>query len=164
FCDSESVECTVDELGKQDVAGLYGAMYKADLVCRVQGRGHLIDDVDGPRWWECSLVLDHVCEVGPLHVTHGDPQDALILSGPVDRDDIWVVEGCRCVGLSDESLAEALLVGEVVREELHGYPALGELLRGQVHHAHPAPAQEGRDAIPGDLRADAGVLAHPCTS
>jgi hypothetical protein len=85
-----------------------------------------------------------------------------VLTGVVDRDDVGVVEGARCLRLVLEALEPVLVLGEVVMHDLERHLAREPLVARAVDLAHPALAEESEHLVRPDPDAggEAGQGGH----
>ncbi len=144
---------------EQDIGRLDVAVDEAARVGGVEGTRNLGEDRDRLRRLE-RAVPQPLLEVASLDVAHRDEEQLAELAGLVDRDDVRVVDRGRELRLAQEAVAERFVLGEVGGEELERDVALQALVLGQVDDAHAAAAEQGLDAVPGELGADPRVVAH----
>lgn len=72
----------------------------------------------------------------------------------MNRDDVWVRQAGRQVGLTRKPRPILGVGGEVGRQHLQRFLARQPGMRRQVHVAHPAPAQNSQDCVSGEELAD----------
>ena len=89
-------------------------------------------------------------QVRALDVAHRDVEAAVGIAGLVDRNHIRVIERGGELGLGQEPLAEALVLGQGGREQLQGDVALQAQVLGQVDDAHSSAPEDGFDPIVDD--------------
>ena len=89
-------------------------MHEADLVCSVERRGDLLDDLHRPRLIQRAVGQD-VLEVVALDQPHIDIQPSLDLAEVVDRDDVGVIQACRGECLVPKPLLEHRICGQLRR-------------------------------------------------
>ena len=106
-----------------------------------------------------AFLADQRLQIGPLDVSHRDVQQTVVLARVVDRDDVRVVDRGRQPRLSDEPLAEGVVLGEVGAQHLERHLVPEPHVVGPVDHAHAAPPEHALDPVGGELRADARHLA-----
>ena len=97
-----------------------------------------------------AALLDQLLEVGALHVAHRDVDEALVVAGVVDRDDVRVVDRGDRLRLADEALAEVGAAAELGRERLQRRLALEQQVLGLVDEAHAAAPEQAGDAVAGE--------------
>ena len=98
-------------------------------------------------------VLCHeLGEVRALDEAHGEEEDAVVLAGLVDRDDVWVIERRCDPRLPQEAFAKPLVLGELRSDHFERNLAPEPLLVGTVDRAHPPTPDEGLDPVAGDRR------------
>jgi hypothetical protein len=78
--------------GDQHVGRLDVAVHEAARVRGVQGRADLADDPRGTQRLERALGHQQPAQVRALDQPHRDEQDAVLLVGLEDRDDVRVVD------------------------------------------------------------------------
>jgi hypothetical protein len=128
-----------------------------DRVRRVQGLGDLADELKRPARFERALRHQQRPQVGALHVTHRHPQLPIRLSGPVDGDDVGVIERGRQLRLTQEALAEARVGSQLRRHQFERHAPLQPQVLREVDDPHPAPAQHRLQPVAGQIRAEAGI-------
>ena len=103
-----------------------------------------------------SLALaQHVRGRRPVHVLHDDvvAVRARVLARVEHLHDVRVLEPRRRQGLAAEAVHERLVVGEVLREQLHSDGPLEHRVARLEHGGHPAGAQAAPEHVAaGDLR------------
>ena len=99
---------------------------------------------------ECAVPPQERLEIRAVDIPHRDEEAAVGLAGLVDRDDVRVVEARREPRLAQQSLAEALVVGERFREELERDRPLEPNVARAVDVAHATAPDEGLDLVAGD--------------
>ena len=134
----------------QHVRRLDVAMDEPAPVRRVERVGDLPAERDDPRRLEHPLRPQERPEVRPVDVAHRDEQAAVDLTGLVDRDHVRMVERRREPRLAKQPLAEALVVGELGGEELERDRPVEAGVAGAVDLAHPTPAGQFLDEVPGE--------------
>ena len=77
---------------EQHVRGLDVAMNKPGSVRGVEGVGELRADVQRELRFEPTLLLEHLAEVGPVDVRHGEVEDALLFPRLQHGNDAVVLE------------------------------------------------------------------------
>ena len=138
---------------EEDVRGLHVPVQQTAGVRGVERAADLPHHRERPRHRERAFALEELLEVA-LDVAHGDVEDAVLVARVVDRDDVRVVERRGGPRLAHEPLAEALVVCELLGQELQRdlVPEAGVL--GAIDDAHPAAAEQRLDPVPGELGAD----------
>ena len=139
-------------LGDEHVRRLDVAVHETLLVCSVEGLCDLREKLDSPLWLQRAVFCNELGEVVTLDVAHGEKEQAVLISRLVDGDDVRMVERGRDLRLAEEALAEALVLGELGRDDLERDLAPETLLLGTVDGAHPPSADERFDLIAGDRR------------
>jgi hypothetical protein len=125
----------------------------------IERAGELLDQEDRAAEPETAALEDFL-EVWAFDEAHGDVEQPVGLACVVNRNDVGVVDRRGDVRLSNESLPELLVPGELGREDLEGdLPAESHLL-GDVDDAHAAAAEHRFDSEPGDLGSNTCVSRH----
>ncbi len=119
-------------------------------VCCVQRISDLGRDRDRPPARDVPLAAQHRLEVHAVDEPHRDEQAAVRLARVVDRNDVRVVEACGEARLAQETLAEALVVRELLDEQLEGDGALEAHVLRPVDLAHATASDESADLVAGD--------------
>ena len=125
----------------------------------VERRGDLADDPERAPERQPPLLPDQRLQVGAVHEGHRDIEQAVLLAGVVDRDDVRVVERGGKPGLAQEAVAEVGLA-DPGREQLQRREAAEPDVLGPVDDARAAAADLLEDAVSPELRADALVELH----
>jgi hypothetical protein len=128
-----------------------------ERVRGIERGGDLAARVDRTVGAQPALLAEHRSEVGAVDVLHRQVQQPVHLAGVVDRDHVRVLERGGDPRLALEALAEALRLRVLRGDDLDRGAALEVEVLGPVHDAHPAPADAGIDAVPGDDLPDARV-------
>src|SRR5436309_11808909 len=106
----------------EDVRGFYVAMDEVPVVRSVEGRRGLFDDRKRLVEAEAPSLCDQRLQIVAVDVAHRDVEQAIGLSGVVDRDDVGVLDRRDQLRLTDEPISEARVLGEVGRKDLErGY-------------------------------------------
>ncbi len=134
----------------EQVAGLHVAVDEPRLVRGVERLGCLADEVDGTRGVERPLLPQHLAQVRALDVFHHQVEPARVLTGSERRNDVRVIETRRQLGFAQEALPEALVLGDLVAEQLQRRPTTVPRVLGEEHRAHGALADKRSDAEAGD--------------
>ena len=108
----------------------------------IQRRGDLSHESYGPKAFEPSRRGDGHPQVDALHEPHRDVGHAVLFAGPVDGDYVRVVDRRGEARLSYESLPEALLVGQVRRNELQRHGTAKRELDRVIDDTHPAATHD----------------------
>jgi hypothetical protein len=144
---------------QQHVGRLHVPMHQTATLGRIQGAGDLGEYADrGGRVQ--AAALEARSQVAPVHVAHGDEQDAPGRPGLVDRDDVGMVERGGQLRLAQEALPERLVLRQPDGQQLQRDPPLEPQILRQVDDAHAAQAQRRLDPVTGQLRPDPRVVAH----
>ena len=133
----------------EHVARLHVAVDEAERVRRVERACDLADEIDGALGAERALALEHLAQVEPVDEAHGEVEHPVVLADGEGRHDVRLVERGRDLRLAQEPLAEARVLREVGEQHLErDLVALG--VRGEVHGARRAAADQAGDAIAGN--------------
>jgi hypothetical protein len=100
------------------------------VQCAGYGSDYFRHLVYGHAGW--VAICEQAPSVSPVHEIHGDPQLPFVLAAVVYTDDVWMPQCRGQVGFAVESLAKALIVRYVGRQNLdcvHAWQArmLGEI-------------------------------------
>ena len=123
----------------------------------VEGDRHPLQDRERVRRLQSPPLVEQGLEIAALDVTHGEVEEPLCLPGFVDRDHLGLLERGREPRLTQEALPEALVAGELGRDELERHPPLEPGILGEVNDAHAASPEPGLEPVAGKLGADARI-------
>ena len=143
-------------LAEQHVLRLDVAVDDAVSV-RVRERAeHRADDAQrlGRRQ---RAFAQNLAQAAPLDVFHDEERTAVDLAAVDDGDDVGVRELAQHVGLAVEALEKLRVLREVRGEHLERDRAAERELRGAVHRAHAAAADDLLDPVSADRTADERV-------
>ena len=118
---------------------------------RVQGTRKLREDARRGRGIE-PPVPEPLLQVSPFDVAHADKEEAVDRPSLVDRDDVRMVDRRGQLGLTEEAVAERVVLGEIDGQELQRDPPLEPQVLGEVDHAHAAQAEQRLDPVAGEPR------------
>ena len=144
----------------EDVRRLHVAMDQPPGVRCVQGAGHLCSDPQDPGRSDGVAISRQLLEVRALDIAHRDVEQALCIARVVDRDDVRVGDRSGSPRLTHESLAEALVLGQIRWKQFQRDDVAEPRILGPVHHAHASAAEKRLDAVPGEDRADPRCRRH----
>ena len=135
---------------EQDVRRLDVAVDEPSGMCGIERVGDLARDRECSGRLERPLASQELREVRPFDVAHRDEQAVIRLAGLVDRDHVRVVERGREPRLAQHPIAESVVLGVPLDEELQSDTPLEPWVAGTVDLAHsPAPDQLF-DLVPGN--------------
>ena len=120
------------------------------LVRGVERGGDLGDDPRGARGLEPPLGRDQRPQVGALDEVHRHEQDAVLLAGVADLDDVGVADRDGGPRLAHEALAEPGVVGELRRDHLQRDDVVERQVGRPVDDSHPSPTGDPVDAMAGE--------------
>ena len=123
-------------------------------VCRIERRPDLPDDVRRTRRRQRTL-REQVGERLPSYQPHVDVEMAVDLAPVVDRDHMRFLQDRGGSRLALKPCPEALVAGVLVGQDLQRDGASLVGVVGLVHLTHPAPADQARDGVLAERRADA---------
>ncbi|HEY7622891.1 MAG TPA: hypothetical protein VH834_24165 [Solirubrobacteraceae bacterium] len=129
-------------------------MHEATRVRSVEGSRQLGHERNGAIGRQRSIALQQRPQIRPLHVAHRDVQPALGLAGLEDRHDPRVVDRRRQPRLGQESLAKALVIGQLRRQELQRHPPPEPQILSAVDGAHTAAPDQRLQPVATQLRPD----------
>jgi hypothetical protein len=144
-------------VGDEHVRGLDVAVHEPVRVRGIEGLSDGAEQVERPLRVERSVPLEHTSEVRAGDVAHGDVQEVARLARLVDRHDVRVLEARGQLGLAQEALAEARVLGKARREQLERHLASEARILGEVHVAHAAASHESLDPVAGEVGPDPRV-------
>ena len=108
------------------------------------------------RTRRCQRALrEQVGERLPGHQPHVDVEMAIDLAPVVDRDHMRFLQDRRGARFALKPCPEALVMGVLVGQDLQRDSASLVGVVGLVHLTHPAPADQARDGVLAERRADA---------
>ena len=107
------------------------------------GRSRRIDPVDRER----LVGADDLAQRAPLDEVHHDVVVVVLLADVVDQDDVRVAQPGRDRRLALEPRDEALVGGEVGRQELDGAELLEVSVAGTIDDAHPAAPERLQEVV-----------------
>ena len=142
---------------EENVARLDIAMDQPLGVAGVEGHCHPLQDRKRVGRLESPPLIEQRLEIAALDVTHGEVEEPLCLPGFVDRDHLGLLERGREPRLTQEALTEALVFGELGRDELERHTPLEPGILGKVDDAHAASPEPGLEPVAGKLGADARI-------
>ncbi len=107
----------------QHVGRLHVAMHEPALMSRVQRRPDLLHQSRRPPGFQPPGCGDLHAQVHALDEPHRDVGHTVLLTGPIHRHDVWVIDRGREARLAYEALPEPLLIGEVGGDQLQRHRA-----------------------------------------
>jgi hypothetical protein len=108
-------------------------------------------------------VAEHAADVAPVDVLHGDEVLGADAAELEELDDVDVVQQRRELGLADERLDEARVLGQVRQEALERHDpleALDPTLERAMHGCHAAHTEALVDQVRSELLHRCGVGDH----
>lgn len=142
---------------EEHVRGFNVSVHEPAGVRRVQRGPDLGADRDRTLRLQRSLLLQQRLQVGAFDEAHRDHEPTVQLTRVIDRHHIRMLERRRELRFRQEPLPEALVPGELRRDQLQRNVALQARVVGLVDNPHPAPAEERLDPIAEELRSDPRV-------
>jgi hypothetical protein len=137
----------------QDVRRLDIAVHEAPVVCCVERRSDLCEQLDAARRFERAVVEQQFAQVDPGHIIHRQKQQAALFTGVMDPDHMLVAQRGGDSHLALKAQTELLIIGELGREHLQRVDPVQRDIGRAVHDPHPALADQPIDAITADHRA-----------
>jgi hypothetical protein len=101
----------LSRVGEQDVRRLHVAVHQPFGVDRVEGRGDLLDDGDGPLRGQRPLHVEEVGEFVAFDEPHVEEESAVDLAEPVHRDDVRLADPRGGLRLAAEAGRELRVAG-----------------------------------------------------
>ena len=108
---------------------------------------HVHRDVDRAVGQDAAAAGQELGERATLDVLHHDVVHAVVRAGVEDRDDVRVPDARGGLRLAAEALHEAVVVGELRREDLHGDGPTQHRVRAEEDLGHAAAAELALDAV-----------------
>ena len=138
---------------EHDVGGLDIAVDYAVGVGVVEAGTDLAHDVDNFLHRQRAMLAEQPMQGLALDVLHGDVEDAILLAGVVDGDDVGMIERTRRARLVAEAAQQVFGIQAVGVQPrgLDGHGAADVGVGGLVHHPHGALPQFPRDVVTPDL-------------
>jgi hypothetical protein len=146
---------------EQDVGGLDVPVDEAGGVRGVERGADLGDDPRHARRGQWAGAAHERAQVVAGHVAHRDERDAVLLARVVDRDHVRVVDRRGDLRLAHETAPDRGVLHQRGRDDLQRDGPVERELHRPVDDAHPAPAGDRLDAMPGE-QASRRQLAHGC--
>jgi hypothetical protein len=149
-------------LVEEHVRGLDVPMDETLGMCRVQGVRHLAADRKPTGWLERTLRSQERPQIRSLDVTHRQVEATVHIACVVDRHHVRVLERHGELRLAGEAGVEALVEGQLGRDELQRDSPFQPQVVGSEDHAHAALTDQLLDPIAEELGSglDLGVGAH----
>src|SRR5262249_42672108 len=139
----------------EDVRGFDVAMDEAACVRCVKRARELRDERERASCLERAVATKKRTKVGAGDVAHRDVEQAVELTGLVDRDDVRMLQRRGELRLAEETLAESVVLAELRCEELQRDLSLQTKIVGAVDDAHPAPTENALQVVLAEPRSDA---------
>ena len=136
----------------QHVGRLDITVHQPGSMGSVQGRGHRGDNRGRARSRQRAQPTHQRPCIAAGHISHGDEQHTVRISGFEHRDDVRIVHGRRGPGLTDEAVPECLIRRQARRENLERYLPVEPLILGSEYNRHSAAANLLLQSVSGDLR------------
>ena len=147
--------------GDQHVRRLHVAVHEPVRVGGVERAGHLRDDGHRPLGRERRALGQERPEVGALDVAHGHVEHAVDVAGVEHLDGVGMVDRRGGAALRFEAGAEHRVERRVRRDQLQRDGPLQREVGGAEDHAHPAPARDRLDPMPGEDGPHCRLARHP---
>ena len=158
--DPEVGQVGVIVLVEQHVGGLHVTVHERPPVSGVEGAGHLGQDAKRPLRAQLALAVEHAPQVVALDEAHRQVELPVVLPGLVDRDHVRMVERCGEPRLAQEAGAEALVLGQLRRDQLERDGTLERQVGRPVDDAHAAAADQRLHPVAGEGRARSERCLH----
>lgn len=127
----------------------------------VERVGDRPEQTDGLRRIEAAgSGVDEVAQVVAFDVAHRQVEQAAVLTGGIDRDDVRVVEARRELRFDEEPLAEALVRRELGCEHLDGHLAPQVDVLAEIDGPHRAAPKQTLDPVAGEYAPDLDLDRH----
>jgi hypothetical protein len=136
----------------EDVGWLHVPVHEPGRVRRVKRRRDRGQQERGPLGRKRPLPVHHRAQVATGHIPHREIQDPVGLAGPVDGDDVRMVNRRGRQRLPDEPLTELAVPGQRRRENLQRDCPAQPLVPGPEHHGHSTGPDPRFQVIPGHHR------------
>ena len=132
---------------QEDVAGLQVAVQHPGGVRVPDRRKDLPQELEAGCRGQGTAPLQHRIEGGARDVLHHKKQRLLRLAQGVDVDNAVGIEAGQGLGLLPKAPRECIVVGQMGRNHLQRHGRLEGPIRGAVHRAHAAAANDGVEAV-----------------
>jgi hypothetical protein len=126
-------------------------VHQAAGVRRIQGLGHLRDDVDGPRGRQRTVALQQFGQVDTTHQRHVDVELAVDLAVVVDRDDVRLGQPRGELRFPAESRLERGVRAEPGRQALERHRPLSNRVERPKDLPHTSDADEFFQSVRAEL-------------
>jgi hypothetical protein len=144
----------------QRIARLDIAMDQPTRMRRVQGAGELCHKRHRALRSQRSIAPQQSPQVGALDVPHPDVQQAIDLAGLEDRHDARVIDRRRQARLRQETLAKAVVLRQLRRQELQRHPPTEPQILRTVDGTHAAAPDQRLQPVTTQLRPNRGTRSH----
>ena len=134
----------------ENVAGLDVAMDQPSGMGDVERRCDLLDDRDRPIRRQRAAGDQHPPQIRSVDEVHGHEQQAVLLAGVVDRDDVRVAQRDGDPRLGTEALAEGVVCRQPRRDHLQGDDVIQRQVGGAIDGAHAAATRDPLDPVSGE--------------
>ena len=132
---------------EQDVGGLDVPMDETFRVCRIESVRDLAADGERAGRVERALGAQQRTQIRTLDEAHRQVEATVDVACVVDRHDVRVLERHGELRLAGEAVVEALIEGQLRRDELQRDGPLQPQVVGPVDDAHAALADQLLDSI-----------------
>src|SRR6266403_898683 len=129
-----------------DVIGFQIAMDDALLMCFMDGRANLLQNINDPIERQAILLEQHVTQGAPVEVFHhqiGNTFSAAARESKISNiDDVRMAQAPRRACFTLEALDEFFVAHELRRNQFQSYVTLSPQVRRQKHRAHAALSEQ----------------------
>jgi hypothetical protein len=146
--------------GHEDIRRLHVTVNEAPRMRRVERLSDLSHDRERSVPLETSILSKQRLQVGADHVAHRDVQEAFNLACVIHGHDVRVIEGSCKLGLTQEALAEPVVLGQLRRQDLQRHFPPEPRVVGEVDNTHAPATEQTFDSVARELCSDAGVHCH----
>src|SRR4029078_4657645 len=144
----------------EDVARFHVTVYEPLGVCGVERLRDGRADSDRACRLPAPVALEDSTKVCASDVPHREVELAVCLARCVDRDNAGVLEMRGQTGFTEEARAEALIAGELRRQQLECHRAVEVLVNGKVNRTGATLTEHALDSVAGHSRAGCHLARH----
>src|SRR2546423_1003202 len=134
-----------------DVIGFQIAMDDALLMCFMNGRANLLQNIYDPIERQAILLEQHVTQGAPVEVFHHQIGNAFSAAAREPKisniNNVRMAQAARRACFTLEALDEFFVAHELRRNQFQSHVTLSPKMRRQIHRAHAALSEQTLEAI-----------------